>query len=246
GDSRNNAKTGAKWAGTIARKRRELGVAEDWFKVEKVTMRKPEVLQVADILGVHPDHALGLVIRWFAWCDDQLASCHAPRVTLTTIDAVFGHAGFASALVDVGWLRVREGSLEVPNFDRHMSKSAKNRALSGIRKRKQRDETVTQMSRSQRDKIVTREREIEKEKELERQIANSLDGEKQEAEPRNGQVFQLDADEIDTAVARAIQIRRKVPCRNKSEALALCRIAALEIRTLATTYVEDAAEQTRR
>lgn len=131
-------------------------MAGDWIKIEKATARKPEVLQLADILQIHPDHAFGLCVRFWGWCDDQMTIGHAPRVTNVTLDAVFGHAGFVTALITVGWLRVRDGSLEVPNFDRHLSDSAKNRALSGERKKKQRA-GVTEMSRSKRDKSVTRE-----------------------------------------------------------------------------------------
>jgi predicted DNA-binding WGR domain protein len=93
------------------------------------------------------------------WCDDQLSSCHAPSVTNVTLDHVIGHAGFAESLVKVGWLRVRNGSLEVPNFDRHMSESAKKRALSNVRQQNKRSKDVTNPSRAERDKSVTRVRE---------------------------------------------------------------------------------------
>jgi len=139
-------------------------MAGDWIKVEKCTARKPEVLRVADILGIHPDHAFALCVRFWFWCDDNLTTGHAPSVTNVTLDSVFGHAGFVNSLIEVGWLRVREGSLEVPNFDRHLSESAKNRALSGERKRKQRVDSVTKMSRAQRDKSVTREEKRREEK----------------------------------------------------------------------------------
>ena len=132
-------------------------MAGDWIKVEKATPGKPEVMAIADELGIHIDHAFGLCVRFWSWCDDQMTDGHARRVTNVTLDAYFGHAGFATALVKVGWLRVREGSLEVPNFDRHLSESAKNRALSGSRKQKQRSKDVTEMSRSERDESVTRE-----------------------------------------------------------------------------------------
>jgi chorismate mutase len=54
-------------------------------------------------------------------------------VTKTSIDALVERSGFADSLVNVGWLRVRDGSLEVPNFDRHLSQSAKQRALTAAR-----------------------------------------------------------------------------------------------------------------
>lgn len=125
-------------------------MAGDWIKIEKATARKPEVLRIADILNIAPDHAFALCVRFWMWCDDHMTNGHAPSVTNVTLDSVFGHAGFASALLEVGWLQARNGSLAIPNFDRHLSESAKNRALSGERKRQQR-------SRTQRDKSVTRE-----------------------------------------------------------------------------------------
>jgi hypothetical protein len=108
-------------------------MAGDWLKVEKATARKPEVLRLAAALKIHPDHAFGLCFRFWSWCDDQLESGNAPGVTALLIDELLGHAGFGDALVSVGWLRVRDGSLEVPNFHRHLSESAKNRALTAQR-----------------------------------------------------------------------------------------------------------------
>lgn len=129
-------------------------MAGDWIKIEKATCAKPEVLRIAAALSMPVDQALGLCVRFWCWCDDQLMDGHAPGVTNVTLDGVFGCAGFASALVNVGWLTARNGSLSVPNFDRHLSENAKKRALSGRRQARKR---VTQTSRSQRDKNVTRE-----------------------------------------------------------------------------------------
>jgi hypothetical protein len=132
-------------------------VAGDWIKFEKTTLTKPEILLLADRLGIHRLHAVGLCLSFWAWCDDQLGSCHAKSVTESMIDSVVGVTGFASALLEIGWLRSRNGSVEVPNLDRHISESAKNRALSGKRKAKSRHGNVTGVSRSERDKSVTRE-----------------------------------------------------------------------------------------
>jgi hypothetical protein len=61
-----------------------------------------------------------------------------------------GVTGFANALIEVGWLKAQGDGFSIPKFDAHNSKSAKNRALASRRK-------VTQRSRSERDKSVTRE-----------------------------------------------------------------------------------------
>lgn len=125
-------------------------MAGDWIAVEKATARKPEVLRVADILGIHPDHAFGLCVRFWFWCDDQLENGHAPSVTIVTLDSVISHAGFCSAMVEVGWLVVKNDSLVIPNFDRHLSKNAKSRLLTARRQKNKR-------SRAKRDGSVTTE-----------------------------------------------------------------------------------------
>lgn len=137
-------------------------MAADWIKLEKTTLAKPEVLRVAIELGIHPMHAFGLCVRFWCWADDQLSDGHAPGVTKEVLDLILCHAGLCEALITVGWLRVREGSLEVPHFDRHLSQSAKNRALANDRKAKQRDakreprHRPAAVSRAERDTSVTR------------------------------------------------------------------------------------------
>lgn len=123
-------------------------MAGDWIKVEKATARKPEVLRLAELLSIHPDQAFGLCFRFWSWCDDHLADGKARSVTRVTVDNAVDRPGFADALVEVGWLRDRNSSLEVPNFDRHISQSAKSRTLTAQRvathkKRKGNAQTVT-------------------------------------------------------------------------------------------------------
>lgn len=105
----------------------------DWIKIEKCTPRKTEVMAIAGSMGIPMDQAFGMCFRFWAWCDDNLATGNAPNVTEALLDDLIGRAGFSNALIKSGWLRVRNGSLEVPNFDRHLSQSAKNRGLTAQR-----------------------------------------------------------------------------------------------------------------
>jgi hypothetical protein len=101
-----------------------------------------------------------MCFRFWCWCDDNLADGHAFGVTKMILDRVIGHDGFAQAVAKVGWLIDLGDAIEIPNFHRHLSQSAKNRALAAERKRSQRTEShteVTQKSRSSRDNTVTRE-----------------------------------------------------------------------------------------
>lgn len=135
-------------------------MAGDWIKVEKSTARKPEILRLSAILNIHPDHAFGLCIRFWAWCDDNLSNSNATGVTEPLLDALLGHNGIASALIQVGWLQARQGSLVIPNFDRHLSQSAKSRVLAARRQEKYRsrnsnDSSVTKTSPEKRREEVS-------------------------------------------------------------------------------------------
>lgn len=108
----------------------------DWIKVEKATLHKPEVLALSEVLNIHPVHAFGLCVKFWMWCDDQILDGNARGVTKVTLDFVIGQPGMTDALLKVGWLRDRSGSLEVPHFDRHLSEGAKTRTLTKERVRK--------------------------------------------------------------------------------------------------------------
>lgn len=113
-------------------------MAQEWIKVEKATARKPEVLRISSALGIHPDHAFGLCVRFWCWCDDQCDSGHAAGVTLVTLDLILGHTGFATQLIKAGWLTETEDGISIPHFDYHLSQSSKTRAQSAIRKERSR------------------------------------------------------------------------------------------------------------
>jgi uncharacterized phage protein (TIGR02220 family) len=123
-------------------------MAGDWIKVESVTPDKPEVSRLAEILGISVDEVVGKLLRLWIWVDQQSLNGHAMRVTLSTLSSRCGHAGFADALREVGWLEGQDMALTFPNFDRHNGKTAKNRALAKERQ-------VTHRSRSRNADGVT-------------------------------------------------------------------------------------------
>lgn len=152
-------------------------MAGDFVMVQHATARKIELRRVAAKLGIPHAHALGLCVLAWMFFDEQTADGRAEGATLEMLDEVVGHSGFSHALRDVGWLRVRDGSLEVPNFERLMGESAKKRANDATRQRRKRardeseslddeelafasedrHEDVTHSSRSACDKNVTKE-----------------------------------------------------------------------------------------
>lgn len=108
-------------------------MAGDWLKMECCLPEKPEVFQIASILGIDPDEVLGKLFKVWRWFDAHTESGNAHSVTYALVDRISGRVGFAEAMGFVGWL-VQDGSdLCVPNFDRHNGKTAKERALTAKR-----------------------------------------------------------------------------------------------------------------
>lgn len=113
-------------------------MAGDWLKFEKVTLDKPEVFEMAGILGIDPDAVVGKLLRVWNWFDDHSETGHAPVTLESFLDRAAGVSGFVEAMIRVGWMKKVEESLILPNFDRHNGKPAKTRALAANRKRNQR------------------------------------------------------------------------------------------------------------
>jgi hypothetical protein len=134
-------------------------LAGDWIKFELATIDKPEVLQMAEILGTTSDDVVGKLLRVWGWFDQRSINGDAGGVTSVTlmkfIDRHVGSNGFAACMKKVGWL-TDDG---LPNFERHNGETAKNRALTNKRMKKMRNAGVTQEAspekRREEKKITT-------------------------------------------------------------------------------------------
>lgn len=126
-------------------------MAGDWIKIEKDTPDKPEVLIIANLLGKPLDEVMGILVRFWRWVDSHMAKCDSFGVTKKNIDEISKCAGFASSMEKAGWLVVWEGGITIPNFEYHLSQSAKRRALTNKRMQNLRDaHSVTSASPEKR------------------------------------------------------------------------------------------------
>ncbi|GIV52666.1 MAG: hypothetical protein KatS3mg038_3187 [Candidatus Kapaibacterium sp.] len=135
-------------------------MAGDWIPVSCDLRRKPEVLQLSQILGLPIQHVVGMLLDFWIWAQEQSIDGRFANLRLDVIaNACYVTPEFLLALEQVGWLNIDSKGLTVPKFERWMGKSAKSRLQARDRKRAERtvdgDAHVTQMSRSQRDKNVT-------------------------------------------------------------------------------------------
>jgi hypothetical protein len=133
-----------------------------WIKITHETPDKPEIIRMAEILNIDQDAVSGKCLRVWIWADQQTISGDDLIVTSSFLDRLTNCSGFSAALLEVRWLKSRNGRFSLPNFDRHNGQTAKNRALSADRMQRQRyAQNVTETA-------PELEKEIEKEKKRKR------------------------------------------------------------------------------
>jgi hypothetical protein len=139
-------------------------VAGDWIKIRSDLPDEDEVLGIAHRIGIEPDLVVGKLVRFWAWVDKVSPNGRLRWATLVDIDRRLTCPGFADALKFVGWLEedTTEGDpvLVVPHYERHMSQSAKRRAVRARQRQEARREcrhSVAKVSPFGGDKVATRE-----------------------------------------------------------------------------------------
>lgn len=131
-----------------------------WIKMRTDLIGDPRVIQISRLLGIDEVTVIGHLYAFWSWADSHIVADgssdgHAIGVTPEWLDAHLRCPGFSQAMLDVEWVTFKSGGgITIPDFDVHMSDSAKTRSLASERKRRQRA-GVTVMSRSKRDKSVT-------------------------------------------------------------------------------------------
>lgn len=114
-------------------------MAGDWIKIEHALPNKPEVMAMAEELGISELEVVGHLVCFWTWVDQNLSEkCPAVSGTKRGLDRVAGRTGFAQAMINAGWLNVENGLIEIPNYEVHLSQTAKARSVEAKRKQKQR------------------------------------------------------------------------------------------------------------
>ncbi len=116
-------------------------MATNWIKVEKSTLDKPEVLSIAGALEIDPDAVMGKLLRVWSWFDEHTVDgCASIGMNMlkVQIGRITGYPDLVTAMINVGWLLEKENGIEMVNFERHNSESAKKRADAAQRQAKSR------------------------------------------------------------------------------------------------------------
>lgn len=108
-------------------------MAKTWIPMRHDLPQDPAVIGIATATGLDEDAVVGKLLRVWSWFDSQTVDGNAPSVTLSWLDRYVGADGFGQAMVDQNWLIVCNNGLKVPGFDKFISQSAKQRALTAKR-----------------------------------------------------------------------------------------------------------------
>ena len=133
-------------------------MAGDWIKIRMDLAEDPAVIRMAEELGVREEVVVGYCHAFWCWVSRQCHDGSVTGVTLVSLGRRLNLPGFPELLVKIGWLKYDESGelpeIQIPNFERHLSQGSKQRVLAAERKKRSR---VPKVSRSKRDKSVTRE-----------------------------------------------------------------------------------------
>lgn len=109
-----------------------------WIKVRVDLWWDCRVVRLAKILGIERASVVGRLMLLWSIADGQTVDGVLIGYTASSIDEDCDLQGFANALVDVGWLVVRNDGVVLPNFTEHNGESAKKRGQAGKRMQKSR------------------------------------------------------------------------------------------------------------
>jgi hypothetical protein len=113
-----------------------------WIKIETCLPQKPEVMKLAELLGIDEFAVVGHLVCFWAWVDANVSlDCPVVIGTKRGLDRVSGRDGFCDAMIAVGWLQIDGSQVSIPHLEYHLDKTAKTRAMESRKKARQRSVT---------------------------------------------------------------------------------------------------------
>jgi hypothetical protein len=102
-----------------------------WIKIQHGLHNKPEVFSISRRLGISANETVGLLVKFWCWCDENSVDGCVDHLQSTDVDNVVGCPEFGDALLAVKWIvfSPQKAGFLVTNFTRHNGESAKKRAL---------------------------------------------------------------------------------------------------------------------
>lgn len=149
-----------------------------WLKIETHTPDKPEVFDIAGILGISPDETFGRLFRVWAWFDAHTTNGKANGISVSEalIDRVAGVSGFADAMYQAGWLEDDRLGYAMTKFDVHNGESSKKRALTAKRVAKHAEKANANTNATSVSSALPREEKIREEVNQSTALSGKPDG----------------------------------------------------------------------
>lgn len=93
----------------------------DWWIKVRIDLRdEPQVVALAERLGLDPDTIVGKLVVFWGWCKRTWKAGQARGVSAKAINTRVRQEGFAEAMVRVGWLVLNESGAAVPDHKKYL------------------------------------------------------------------------------------------------------------------------------
>jgi hypothetical protein len=113
----------------------EGDMSSDWISMEKDLWSHPKTVRIMSACDADKCPVIGALFRLWSIADTHTEDGFLFGYTPEILDSEVSITGFSRAVSAVGWLIISENGLQVPDFQEHMSKSAKRRMKDTKRKK---------------------------------------------------------------------------------------------------------------
>lgn len=115
-------------------------MAGDWLKMRTSLPEEKAVMQISDMTGLDEFYVIGKLFAVWRWAGQHTVTGKITGVTLKTIDRIARCENFGEAMKAANWLEIGvDGSIAIPKWKKHNSKSEKQRALDAARSARYRE-----------------------------------------------------------------------------------------------------------
>ena len=108
-----------------------------WIKMRTTLSADGRVRTLARVLTRSRAEVIGHLYNLWCIADEQTTDGLLAHWTIEEVDEETT-AGFAQAMIDIDWLKVVDGGLQIPRFEDHNGSSAKKRAVDASRQARKR------------------------------------------------------------------------------------------------------------
>lgn len=110
-----------------------------WIKIRTDLLDDPDLLILSDIIQTECRTLVGHLVFFWSWVDRHITAGDKIELSKETIDHLIGVPGFTLGMQKIGWISGHDGAYTIPHMERHMSATAKARAMEAEARRIRRE-----------------------------------------------------------------------------------------------------------